>query len=150
MLLAHKLEQPIPDQDQANAAAAKQRAAARRQILRTVENNIAQSAKNPQAKPAADALRAELVERLAAPDIEEDIGTRTIFEIIGTVMQDLGLTPDMHGNHNRRTPQDVATLCARAAALPPPRPSGSLDTSRSTEHPTCPSPSTSEAASTSS
>ena len=123
ILLSRKIQEPIPNQDQVNAAAAaKLRAAARRQILRTVQDAIAtdapRSKTNPQPNPRAESLRAELVERLDAPDVEDDIGTRSVFDIVGTILRDLGLSPSPNGTYHRRTPQDVETLCAQAAKPP--------------------------------
>ena len=88
----------------------------------------------------ADALRAELHERLDAPELadalDDDIAARPVTEIITEICRDLGLgLDDMPGTcpARRRTPADIATLDARAAHAspsttlrpvrkPPPRP----------------------------
>ena len=63
----------------------------------------------------AEALRSELVERLDSPDLDDDIENRPIADIIKDICHDLGLDT-WRGNHpwERRTPEDIKILCARA------------------------------------
>ena len=93
------------------------RTAARKQIIRTVEDTI-------QRKPRDDAddLHEELMDRLDKPDLDDEIDTRAIDDIIADIVRDLGLA-DHLGLHpwKRRTPKDVATLIARATQPPQPR-----------------------------
>lgn len=111
ILLAQSLDKPAPDP-------ARHRTAARKQIIRAVEDRIQRP--NDGAEPdsdSADALRAELHERLDAPDLDEDIASRPIPDIIVEITRDLGLAA-APGTHpwRRRTPADIEDLCARAAA----------------------------------
>ena len=94
------------------------RVVARKQIIRTVEDTIQRHAEEPE----ADTLREELMDRLDTPDLEDEIGNRPIDEIIIDIVRDLGLAAAA-GNHpwQRRTPEDVAILCARAAQPIPPQ-----------------------------
>ncbi len=96
---------------------AQPRIAARRRIIRSLENTITREANNP---AAAHALQTEFYERLDAPDLEDEIATRPIAEIIQELCQDLGVA-GIHGlptPWNRRTPQDIAALNQRAATPP--------------------------------
>ena len=72
--------------------------------------------------PRAEALQAELNERLDAPEFDDDLDRPTA-EIIAEICRDLGLD-DMPGSHprKRRTPADVASLHARAARPCNPQP----------------------------
>ncbi len=72
-----------------------------------------------------DSLRAELRDRMDAPDLEDDITTRTVANIITEICRDLGLDA-LPGTHpwTRRTPDDIRQLCARAAAPSVPHPPG--------------------------
>ena len=108
ILLARHIDQH--DQVTAN------RTAARRQIIRDVENVL-----HAKAHPAeAPTLHAELLERLEQPDLEHDIATRPIAEIVRDICRDLGLR-DIPGSTTwkRRTPRDHAQIHARAASHPP-------------------------------
>ena len=106
--LAHHLVDPVKTID---------RVVARKQIIRRVEDAIQREADSPE----SDALREELRDRLDTPDLEDDIATRPLDEIITDIVRDLGLTA-VAGCHlwQRRTPRDVANLCAQAAAPIPP------------------------------
>ena len=98
-----------------NLAAAFDRTAARKRILRVVEDTIGRTANDGPDTP--DALRAELRDRLDAPDLEDDIATRPVADIIQEICRDLGLAAHPGTQpFQRRTPADVARLCARAAA----------------------------------
>ncbi len=112
-------------------APAKSREATRKQILREVEDAIDREAP-PKAAPA---LRAELMERLDAPefaeDLEHDLATRPIEDIIAELCRDLGVPVNNQAlKWKRRTPGDIVALNAQAAAPPrpppeaPPRPHG--------------------------
>lgn len=96
------------------------RVRSRKQIIRAVEDTIERKA-----DPAeADDLRAELVERLDSPDFADDLAHRPPADLIHELCRDLGLAATIAGRHQhcRRTPDDIAILCAQAAAGPPPSP----------------------------
>ena len=104
--LARTLDDPVP------APAAGQRVAVRKRVIRMVEDAIHREARGE----AAEALHAELLERLDGPDIDDDIGHRTVEQIINDIRSDLGLDgADGLQMWKRRTPEDIALLCARAA-----------------------------------
>jgi len=92
------------------------RAVARRQLIRTAEDAIQQRAPT---EADAERLTAELRERLDAPELDDEIGNRPVDEIIADICHDLGLgnVQELH-RHKRRTPDDVAELCARASHPP--------------------------------
>jgi hypothetical protein len=109
IVLARKLAEPV----QAPAAnPAQPRIAARQRIIRAVEDTIQCHA----ADTEAATLHAELLDRLDAPDLDDDIDRRPVAEIITEICRDLGLAA-LPGTHpwKRRTPADLATLYARAA-----------------------------------
>ena len=93
------------------------RAAARQKIIRSVEDTI-----YADASPAnAEALHAELRDRLDRPELEDDIRSRPVDEIIAEIRRDLGLEfANIPGLRlwKRRTPAEIAILHARAAAPP--------------------------------
>ena len=104
--LARTLDDPVP------APAAGQRVAVRKRVIRMVEDAIHREARGE----AAEALHAELLERLDGPDVDDDIGHRTVEQIIDDIRSDLGLNgADGLQIWKRRTPEDIALLCARAA-----------------------------------
>ena len=109
-MLAQRLDKPDP---------ARHRTAARKRIIRAVEDLIQRADDDGiESDPdSADALHAELHERLDAPDLDADIATRPVPDIIADITRDLGLGL-LPGTRpfQRRTPADVALLCARAAA----------------------------------
>ena len=125
ILLAQRLDEP-------RRTAAHQRAAARRRILREVEDSIEREARAYE----QDHLRAELHERLDSPDILEDIGDRPVEDIIKDICRDLGLA-NIHGARPwpRRTPADIAALCARAAEPQPAPLKPTLSPAGATEEP---------------
>jgi len=106
---------PVPDP-------ARHRADARKRILREVEDTIQRPGSDGRGGPALpaglqDSLRAELRDRLDAPDLDDDIAGRPVADIITEIRRDLGL--DAHPGtrpFQRRTPDDIRQLCARAAA----------------------------------
>ena len=109
IVLAHKLSEPA--KPPADRDPAQHRSAARRRIIRGVEDMIQQEFDGTE----ADALRSELVERLDSPDLDDDIENRPIADIIKDICHDFGLDT-WRGNHpwERRTPEDIKILCARA------------------------------------
>ena len=109
IVLAHKLNEPT--KPTADRDPAQHRSAARRRIIRGVEDMIQQEFDGTD----AEALRSELVERLDSPDLDDDIENRPIADIIKDICHDLGLDT-WRGNHpwERRTPEDIKILCARA------------------------------------
>ena len=121
MWLVRKFAEPVKTVD---------RTGARKQIIRTVEDIIQRHAEDPE---EAENLREELFDRLDTLDLEDEIRGRKLDDIITDIVRDLGLA-HVPGNHPwaRRTPEDVAALCARAAqpvpavqvapAAPTPRP----------------------------
>ena len=115
---------------QATSIQAARTQAARKRILRDVEDAIQRTTASPAASPAAsppsaEALHAELLDRLDGPDLDADITHWPLPQIIADICRDLGLASALGAPRpwKRRTPQDIAQLCARAATDPPaPRP----------------------------
>jgi hypothetical protein len=104
ILLFQHLHDPAP--------AAQLRTAARTRILRDVEDAIHREAEGRE----AERLRAELHERLDAPDLDDDIGRRPVADITTDIRRDLGIAGLPGCNpYQRRTPADIAALNARAA-----------------------------------
>ena len=119
--LARKLSdpaQPSPT-ERAAADAQQRRRAARKQIIREVEDTIHRDVHGPEAEAQAESLHAELYERLDTLDLDDDIDTLPIAEIIAAIRRDLGIAAHINSRGispwKRRTPQDVRDLCARAA-----------------------------------
>ena len=110
ILLVQKLDEPAPARDQDPH---RHRIASRKRILRAVEDTIDIEAR-PEHRPA---LQAELLDRLDAPDLEDDIDTRPIQEIIDDICRDLQLAFPTQ-RWKRRTPTDIQTLRTRAAKIP--------------------------------
>ena len=112
MSLARQLEQPLPTP----AIAAYHRVAARKRIIREVEDLIQRTC----APDRAEALQDELLDRLDSPDLDDEIDHRPAAEIIADICRDFGIAA-IAGTHpwKRRTPADIAELCARAAAAAP-------------------------------
>lgn len=109
-LLAEKFSQPAKPQP------ADRIVAARREIIRSVEDSIARDA--PAEK--AESLRAEFMDRIDCTEIEDEIGDRPVEAIVTEIRRDLGIAgPSGQRNWRRRTPKDLALLCARAST---PRP----------------------------
>jgi len=101
------------------------RTAARKHILRAVEDTLGRQDYDDSYRVCdpTEALHAELLDRMDAPDLDRDIANRPIDDIIKDILRDLGLAA-LPGTRpwKRRTPADIAELCARAAA--PSRPAG--------------------------
>ncbi len=102
------------------------RTAARTRILRAVEDTLGRQDYDDSYRVCdpTEALHAELLDRTDAPDLDRDIESRPIDDIIKDILRDLGLAA-LPGTRpwKRRTPADIAELNARAAA--PSRPAGS-------------------------
>ena len=112
------LAQSLADPKRPARTSAQHRTAAHKQIIRAVEDTIQRPSYDTDCdRDTAEALRAELHERLDAPDLDDDIQTRPVADIIKEICNDLGLDR-MPGTRPfaRRTPADVARLCAQAAA----------------------------------
>ena len=114
--LARHLNDPIkPAPDPAH-----HRAAARAQVIRTVEDRIHRSAHEGD---RAESLTAELRDRLDGPDLDADLATRPVPDILTEICRDLGLASPLGDTPwRRRTPADLAELRARAAAPSRPGP----------------------------
>ena len=111
-LLSRKFDEPVRTTD---------RVAARKRIIRVVEDTIQRHDDVHEAQH----LQTELHERLDTPDLEDELGDRPVEDIIADIIRDLGLasSPASHP-WKRRTPAELAKLCARAAQPPrstPPR-----------------------------
>jgi hypothetical protein len=115
--LARKLSEPAQPSpaERAAAAAEQRRRAARKQIIRDVEDTIRREAHGRE----AEALHAELYERLDTLDLDDDIENLPIAEIIAAIRRDLGIAAHINSRGispwKRRRPADVRDLCARAA-----------------------------------
>jgi hypothetical protein len=105
------------------APSVQHRIAARKRIIREVEDAIQRNAQGDQ----AEALHAELLERLDSPDLEDEIANRTIPEIVQNMCRDFGIAA-LPGRHpwKRRMPHDIAILRARAEKLAADAPSAEL------------------------
>ena len=119
--LARKLSdpaQPSPT-ERAAADAQQRRRAARKQIIREVEDTIHRDVHGPDAEARAESLHAELYERLDTLDLDDDIDTLPIADIVAAIRRDLGIAAHINSRGispwKRRTPRDVRDLCARAA-----------------------------------
>ena len=108
--LARKLDEPA----HATPNPAHHRTAARKQVIRAIEDTIYRTAHEGD---RAEALNAELRDRLDDPDLDWDLTHRPVDDIIRDIRRDLGLA-SQPGDHpwRRRTPADIDDLHARAAA----------------------------------
>ncbi len=128
IMLAQSLDTPKqPARTPApNQTAAPDRTAARKRILRAVEDTLGRQDYDDSYRVCdpTEALHAELLDRVDAPDLDRDIESRPIDDIIKDILRDLGLAA-LPGTRpwKRRTPADIAELNARAAT--PSRPAGS-------------------------
>ena len=110
--LAQRLDDPP-------RTAAQHQASARKCIIREVEDAIL---RRPAKPGEQDRLETELQERLDSPDLDDDIFHRPVAEIIAEICRDLGIaSPPGPLPWKRRTPADIAELCARAARPRPPQ-----------------------------
>ena len=124
ILLVRRLDDP------AAAKSPEARAAARKRIIREVEDAIERHTLRP---TDAECLHAELQDRLDSPDLDDDIANLSTPEIIADICRDLGLaSAALPGPRpwKRRTPDDVAQLCARAANSPAPHSQPAQDLER--------------------
>ncbi len=114
--LARKISDPAP-QARAAEQVHQRRVTARKQIIRGLEDTIHREAHGRKAE--TEALHAELYERLDTMDLDDDLDTLPIAEIIAALRRDLGLDPHRTTRGlspwKRCRPQDVRALCARAA-----------------------------------
>ncbi len=100
------------------------RIAARKRIIRDVEDAIEREARSPDEQ---ENLHAELIERLDSPDLEDDIADRSIADIVTDINRDLGITGlDNADAWKRRIPHDIAILNARAEQVAGAGPSDKL------------------------
>jgi hypothetical protein len=114
ILLADKLNEPVKPPP---APDPEQRTAARKHIIRAVEDTIQRRVK---ARDEAERLHAEFLDRLDDPDLDDDIESRPVADIIADICRDLGISSFFDKNPGkRRTPADIAILAARAAASSP-------------------------------
>ena len=117
--LARKLSEPTKPSPAAHAAAGagQRRRAARKQIIRDIEDTIHREAHGRDDEK--EALHAELYERLDTLDLDDDIDTMPIADIIAALRRDLGIAAHINSRGispwKRRTPADVRDLGARAA-----------------------------------
>ena len=119
IMLAQALANP---KQPAAADPARHRTTARKRIIREVEDAIHRQANEG---ASADHLTAELRERLDAPDLEDDISSRPVADIVKELCRDLGLfSAPNDPQWKRRTPASIEQLCARAAQPSRPRPPG--------------------------
>jgi hypothetical protein len=90
---------------------------ARRRILREVEDVIQRTATGAR----AESLHAEALDRLDGPDLADEIGHLPVATIVADICRDLGIAAKGGTRPwKRRTPDDIALLCARAAQLAEP------------------------------
>ena len=113
ILLARRLSEPMG----AVSPDGRSVAGARRHIVRVLEDEIQRDVPD---ETQREALTAELHERLDGPDVADDALGRPVGDIIREIRRDLGLDtvpgPGRLGCNVfvRRTPADIAVLCARA------------------------------------
>ena len=98
---------------QVKESAESRRIQARADIIRGVENAIQRTARPYEMEP----LRRELLERIDAQDFDVGLLDRPRADLIAELCQDLGLANRVGlPPHLRRSPDDIAILCAQAAA----------------------------------
>jgi len=115
IMLAQSLDTPKPPA----RTPAPNRTAARKHILRAVEDTLQRQDYDDSYRDCdpTEVLHAELLDRMDAPDLDRDIASRPIDDIIKDILRDLGLAA-LPGTRpwKRRTPSDIAELNTRAAA----------------------------------
>jgi hypothetical protein len=115
IMLAQSLDAP----KQPTKHPAPNRTAARKHILRAVEDTLQRQDYDDSYRDCdpTEVLHAELLDRMDAPDLDRDIASRPIDDIIKDILRDLGLAA-LPGTRpwKRRTPADIEQLNARAAA----------------------------------
>ncbi len=119
IILAQKLNEPPPAR-----IAPEQRTAARKRIIRAVEDKLHRIVKGEE----AERLHAEFLDLVDEPELDDDIAARPVDAIIKEICNDLGIgIARVMGDppSKRRTPADIALLAARAAAKPSPKPQSS-------------------------
>ncbi len=109
ILLSDKLAAPIPEPKKLDPAA---RTAARKRIIRDVEDVINERAGTPE---RVENLERELLERLDAPDMEVELATCSVDAIVLDLCRDLGLRAS---DYKRRIPPEIDLLAEFAAAPP--------------------------------
>jgi hypothetical protein len=99
------------------------RKAARKKIIREVEDAIQREASDDE----QEILRAEFLERLDSPDLEDEIADRSVADIVTDITRDLGIA-GLYDTHpwKRRIPHDIAILNARAEQVSGGAPSAEL------------------------
>ena len=112
--LAQRVSEPVMiTATMAGMGAGAHRVVARRQILRDVEDTIRRVAADLESETG---LNAEAHERLDDPELDIEIDTRSVPEIVQEIRRDLGLEGTSGGRPwKRRMPEDVRVLYARAA-----------------------------------
>lgn len=134
ILVLHRVEthEQRPEQDT--------RVAARKQVIREVEDAIQYRA-GPPGDPKADTLRAELLERLDDAALDADLAARPLPDIIADICRDFRIVSPMDtARFARRTPDDLAEICALAARLPGQRPRATLKPRPAVPAPVAPAP----------
>jgi len=112
IMLARKVAEPLPV---VAGRGPHDRVAARQHIARQVERAIDREASDAE-RPS---MRGELQERLDAPDLDFNLDTLPIDEIIINICHDLGLgLGESPTQWKRRTPEDISVLMAQAKAPP--------------------------------
>ena len=111
ILLARAVTEPAGPRA-ADEDAAKRRVT-RKEIFRRVDDAIMREAPDEQ----AESLRAELLERLDAPDLDDEIRCRPIDSVIRNICADLHLVEEYEKRiWRRRTPADLSAIAAVAAS----------------------------------
>ena len=111
ILLARTINEPLA----VKTPTGRNRAGARRHILRVLEDEIQRDVPD---ETQQERMMGELHERLDGPDVTDDLDLRPASDIIREIRRDLGLDTIPGSNVIvRRTPADIAVLCARAIRL---------------------------------
>jgi hypothetical protein len=109
MMYCQQLTGSSPQAD----AAGPRRVAARKQVIRAVEDAIHRDAPADE----VETLRSELAERMEGPEFDDDLDGRPIEEIVNAIRADLGIRGRASAEQwPRRMPEDILVLSDRAAA----------------------------------